>query len=137
MVSLHLRRAALVTGLLLLTGEVPGAPPPASPTPLPRKETHALFGVGAQPCQTFLNVVAEANGNQIALSGAMFSWAQGWFSARNIIGHESAPLAVGGKFSVEALKGQLADECRAHPEEPLYLAVNDLYVRLAAAPAHP
>jgi len=60
----------------------------------------------------------------------MFSWAQGWFSARNLIGHESKPLSVGGSQSVEALKAQLVEECRAHPQEALYLAVNDLYERL-------
>jgi hypothetical protein len=101
---------------------------------LPRtapKELHALFGVGAQPCRTFLDVAGETNGREIALSGAVFSWAQGWFSARNLIGHESGPLAVGGAQSVEALKGLLVDECKAHPDESIYLAVNDLYERLA------
>src|SRR5579863_7673659 len=90
-------------------------------------EAHALFGVGAQPCRGLLGVAAESNSREIALSGAMFSWAQGWFSARNLIGHESKPLSVGGSQSVEALKAQLVEECRAHPQEALYLAVNDLY----------
>lgn len=93
-------------------------------------EAHALFGVGAQPCRQLLDVAAESTAREIALSGAMFSWAQGWFSARNLIGHENKPLTVGGSLSVEALKAQLVEECRGHPEEALYLAVNDLYERL-------
>jgi hypothetical protein len=97
----------------------------------PPKELHALFGVGAQACKVYSDVAQESNAREIALSGAMFSWAQGWFSARNLIGHESSPLSVGGLQSVEALKGMLADECKAHPDEPIYLAVNDLYERLA------
>jgi hypothetical protein len=96
----------------------------------PPQEAHPLFGVGAQPCRGLIGVAAESNSREIALSGAMFSWAQGWFSARNVIGHASKPLSVGGSQSVESFKAQLVDECRAHPEEPLYLAVNDLYERL-------
>lgn len=107
--------------------------PRAAAANAPPQEGHALFGVGAQPCRGLVKVAAESNSDEIALSGAMFSWAQGWFSARNVIGHESKPLTVGGSQSVEALKAQLVEECRAHPEEPLYLAVNDLYERLMRA----
>ena len=124
--SFPMRRVAapaIVTLLLMLAQAAAAAPTP--------KESHALFGVGAQPCRTFVDVAAETNGREIALSGAIFSWAQGWFSARNIIGHEASPLTVGGSLSVEGLKELLAQECRAHPEELLYLAVNDLYERLA------
>lgn len=104
--------------------------PGASAANAPPAEAHALFGVGAQPCRQLVEVAAESTSREIALSGAMFSWAQGWFSARNLIGHESKPLTVGGSQSVEGLKAQLVEECRAHPEEALYLAVNDLYERL-------
>jgi hypothetical protein len=95
------------------------------------EEAPALLGMGAQPCKAFAEVAGETNQREIALSGAMFSWAQGWFSARNLIGHESAPRVVGGGFAAEKLKAMLADECREHPDEPLYLAVNDLYNALA------
>jgi hypothetical protein len=106
----------------LAAGAVPAVPP---------KEGHALFGVGAQPCKTFLDVAGESNAHEIALSGAMFSWAQGWFSARNLIGHQNRALTVGGSLSVEALKGMLVVECKAHQDQPIYLAVNDLYEQLA------
>jgi hypothetical protein len=62
----------------------------------------------------------------------MFSWAQGWFSARNVIGHENAPRTVGGTLSAERLKSLLVDECRSHPDEAIYLAVNNLYQTLAS-----
>ena len=54
-----------------------------------------------------------------------------WFSARNLVGHENAPLTVGGTMSSEALKAMLVSECKGHPDESIYLAVNDLYERLA------
>jgi hypothetical protein len=104
--------------------------PRAAAANAPPQDAHVLFGVGAQSCRGLLGVAAESNSHEIALSGAMFSWAQGWFSARNLIGHESKPLTVGGSLSVEALKAQLVEECRAHPDEALYLAVDDLYLRL-------
>jgi hypothetical protein len=130
------RRGALVhTSLLFLlsafgvNAAAPGATTPKSPTT--SKESPALFGVGAHACKIFVAVSAEANGREIALSGAVFSWAQGWFSARNLIGHESSPLVVGGTLSADALKSMLVDECKAHPEEAIFLAVNDLYQKLA------
>ena len=121
----RIRRAALTVGTLLLpftTCDVTAAGPRESPV---------LFGVGAQPCKAFIDVSAETTGREIALSGAMFSWAQGWFSARNLVGHESKPLVVGGTLSSDALKGRLVEECKDHPDEAIYLAVNDLYERLA------
>jgi hypothetical protein len=109
-------------------------PPPAqaasSAKPAP-KPSPALYGVGAHPCKKFVEVAQENDGNQIALSGAMFSWAQGWFSARNLVGHENAPLTVGGSVSADALKSMLVGECKSHPDESIYIAVNDLYERLA------
>jgi hypothetical protein len=104
------------------------APPPAAAVP---KESPALFGMGAQPCKTFVDVASEATQREIALSGAMFSWAQGWFSARNLIGHERAPRVVGGTLAAEKLKSMLIDECRAHEDEALYLAVDQVYENLA------
>ncbi len=127
------RWAALTAGLLLLplTCDVSAAGPGASAAG-PR-ESPALFGVGAQPCKAFIDVSGETTGREIALSGAMFSWAQGWFSARNLVGHESKPLVVGGTLSAEALKAKLVEECKAHPDEAIFLAVNDLYQRLSKA----
>jgi hypothetical protein len=125
------RRTALLYGSLLLfltTFAVSAATPESAAMP---KESPALFGVGADACKIFVAVSAEANGREIALSGAVFSWAQGWFSARNLVGHESNPLVVGGTLSPDALKGMLVDECKAHPEEAIFLAVNDLYQKLA------
>jgi hypothetical protein len=125
------RHRALVYGsllLLLTTIDVSAATPGSAALP---KESPALFGVGAHACKIFVAVAAEANSREIALSGAVFSWAQGWFSARNLVGHESNPLVVGGTLSPDALKGMLVDECKAHPEEPIFLAVNDLYQKLA------
>jgi hypothetical protein len=129
-------RRALVHGSLLLlwsafgaSAAAPGATTPGSATT--PKESPALFGVGAHACKIFVAVSAEANGREIALSGAVFSWAQGWFSARNLVGHESNPLVVGGTLSADALKSKLVDECKAHPEEAIFLAVNDLYQKLA------
>lgn len=109
---------------------VGAAPPKPAATP-PPQDSPALFGMGAQPCKAFVDVAGETNGREIALSGAMFSWAQGWFSARNLVGHESAPLVVGGSLPAEKLKAMLVDECKDHPDEALYLAVNDLYKALA------
>ena len=122
-------------GLLaaLAAGNVAAAPPPAAGPPaaaLP-KESPALFGMGAQPCKTFVDVAPEATQREIALSGAMFSWAQGWFSARNLIGHERSPRVVGGTLASEKLKTMLVEECRAHQDEALYLAVDQLYENLA------
>jgi hypothetical protein len=111
-------------------GDAPAAPPKVVAKPIP-KESPALFGMGAQPCQAFVDVVGETNSREIAISGAMFSWAQGWFSARNVVGHESAPRVVGGGLPAERLKSLLAAECKDHPDEALYLAVNDLYKALA------
>jgi hypothetical protein len=137
MASAHSRRRnALVYGGLLLwvSALAVGATPPKTPATgnaPTAKEMPALFGVGAHACKIFVAVSAEANGREIALSGAVFSWAQGWFSARNLVGHESRPLVVGGTLSPDALKSRLVDECRAHPEEAIFLAVNDLYQKLA------
>jgi hypothetical protein len=122
-------RRSVLAAVLVAAWVLPAAAAVA-PAPVP-KQGHALFGVGAQPCKAFLDVAAESNGREIALSGAMFSWAQGWFSARNLIGHENHALTVGGSLSVEALKGMLVEVCKAQPDEPMYLAVNDLYEQLA------
>jgi hypothetical protein len=110
----------------------PNAPnaPPKKPARV-HKESPALFGMGAQACKAFIDVAGETSNREIAISGAMFSWAQGWFSARNVIGHESAPRVVGGTLSAEKLKAMLVEECRAHQDESLYLAVDDLYDQLA------
>ena len=43
------------------------------------------------------------------------------------------PLVVGGTLSAEALKAKLVEECKAHPDEAIFLAVNDLYQRLSKA----
>jgi hypothetical protein len=137
MASARSRRGALVHGSLLLFLSAFGvsAAPPKSPATAgggpTSKESPALFGVGAHACKIFVAVSAEANGREIALSGAVFSWAQGWFSARNLVGHESNPRVVGGTLSADALKSMLVDECKAHPEEAIFLAVNDLYLKLA------
>jgi hypothetical protein len=134
------RRAGLLAATLLLplSYEVSAAGPEVTvaarqPTAAAPKESPALFGVGAQPCKAFVEVSGETNGREIALSGAMFSWAQGWFSARNLIGHESKPRVVGSTLSVEALKAELVEECKTHPDEAIFLAVNDLYERLSKA----
>jgi hypothetical protein len=119
---------------LMLCAASPGESAPPAPAPAPtkaRKESPALFGMGAQPCKAFVDVAGETNNREIAISGAMFSWAQGWFSARNVIGHESAPHIVGGTLSAEKLKAMLVGECRDHPDESIYLAVDDLYDHLA------
>jgi hypothetical protein len=131
--SQRIRGAALARMSLLLGAvicNVRAAPPRPAATPPPR-DSPALFGMGAQPCKTLVEVAGETNNREIALSGAMFSWAQGWFSARNLVGHESAPLVVGGSVPAEKLKAMLVDECKDHPDEALYLAVNDLYKALA------
>jgi hypothetical protein len=129
------RWARLCCAGLLMAGEaVTAGAQESHPAPhvshAPPQELRALFGVGAQPCRTFIDVSGEADSREIALAGAMFSWAQGWFSARNLIGHESNPLAVGGTLSPESLKGMLVEECKEHPDEAIFLAVDDLYVRL-------
>jgi hypothetical protein len=126
MVSTRSSRAAA-----LMAGSVLFVPTTFAVSATPPKESPALFGVGAHACKIFVAVSVEANSREIALSGAVFSWAQGWFSARNLIGHESNPLVVGGTLSPDALKSMLIDECKAHPEEAIFLAVNDLYQKLA------
>ena len=131
--SQRIRGAALARMSLLSVAvicNVGAAPPKPAATP-PPQDSPALFGMGAQPCKAFVDVAGETNGREIALSGAMFSWAQGWFSARNLVGHESAPLVVGGSVPAEKLKAMLVEECKGHPDEALYLAVNDLYKALA------
>lgn len=119
--------------LLCAAATTAAAPPTATPAPAPRvrKDSPALFGMGAQPCKAFLDVAGEATSREIAISGAMFSWAQGWFSARNVIGHESAPRIVGGTLSADRLKSMLVEECSSHADESLYLAADDLYDHLA------
>jgi hypothetical protein len=121
--------AALVLSMTSVNAADPPATKPAVAKAVP-KPVHALYGVGAHPCQKLLDVATESDGNQIALTGAMFSWAQGWFSARNLVGHENAPLTVGGTLTADSLKAMLVSECKSHPDESIYLAVNDLYDRL-------
>jgi hypothetical protein len=121
---------ARITLVLALSWLACGAGPVSTLAPKP---SPALFGMGAQPCQALIDVAGETNNREIALSGAMFSWAQGWFSARNVVGHESHPLLVGGSLPSERLKALLVAQCREHPSDSLYLAVNDLYERLAQA----
>jgi hypothetical protein len=127
----HRHLSVTVPGLLLLYAASQGVAAPPSGPPAHPKESPALFGMGAQHCKNLVDVAAESNNREIALSGAMFSWAQGWFSARNFIGHESAPRVVGGTLSAEKLKSMLVEECRNHPDEPLYLATDGLYESLA------
>jgi hypothetical protein len=123
--------------LLIANCEADAPAPAAAPAAATPPHAHAprsspvLFGMGAQPCKTFLDVSGETTSREIALSGAMFSWAQGWFSARNVVGHESAPRVVGGTVSSDKLKSLLVEECKGHPVESLYLAINELYDRLA------
>lgn len=124
-------RPAVIAAALLLaaTAECSAAPPVPAAS---HASSPALFGMGAQPCKAFVDVAGELTNREIALSGAMFSWAQGWFSARNLIGHENAPRVVGGTLSADKLKGMLVEECRGHPDESIYLAVDDLYRSLAS-----
>src|SRR5580658_1908931 len=99
--------------LLIANCEADAPAPAAAPAAATPPHAHAprsspvLFGMGAQPCKTFLDVSGETTSREIALSGAMFSWAQGWFSARNVVGHESAPRVVGGTVSSDKLKSLL------------------------------
>lgn len=125
--------AALGALLVCATAGADAAPPAAAaaPTAHVSKDSPALFGMGAQACRAFLDVAAEKTGREIAISGAMFSWAQGWFSARNVIGHENAPRAVGGTLSAERLKSMLIQECSANPDDTIYLATDELYDELA------
>jgi hypothetical protein len=129
--------AACAALLSCAGGAADAAPPPPAAPAVPaaparvHKDSPALFGMGAQACKAFVDVAAETTGREIAISGAMFSWAQGWFSARNVVGHESAPRIVGGTLSADKLKSLLVEECRGHPDESLYLAVDDLYDHLA------
>jgi hypothetical protein len=124
----HLAGVTLVLAMSWLACGAGTVSAPAAP-----KASPALFGMGAQPCQALIDVAGETDNREIALSGAMFSWAQGWFSARNVVGHESHPLMVGGTLPSERLKALLVAQCREHPSDSLYLAVNDLYERLAQA----
>jgi len=112
-------------------GAAPAPAAAAAPAPRVRRDSPALFGMGAQACKAFRDVAGEGTGREIAISGAMFSWAQGWFSARNVIGHESAPRTVGGSLTADRLKSMLVQECGAHPDDSIYLAVDALYDSLA------
>jgi hypothetical protein len=94
------------------------------------KEPNALFGAGTLPCKVFASkelITASRN----PVREVAFSWAQGWFSARNFVGHEDNPLTVGGTLSSVTLESLLVDECSDFPNLEVWEAAQRLYERLA------
>jgi hypothetical protein len=92
------------------------------------KEPSALFGAGTVTCESFVNTEAA---HAKPYSNAVFSWVQGWFSARNVAGR-GKPLTVGSTLSPTTLRSMLVDECKELvPERPVWLAADQLYDRLA------
>jgi hypothetical protein len=90
------------------------------------RERDALFGMGSARCGLF--VYLHANSSPVA--DDVFSWVEGWLSAKNYIGHEDHPLAVGRSLSAPTLLSMMVDQCQGIPTSPVWLAADELYVRL-------
>jgi hypothetical protein len=93
------------------------------------KEPFALLGMGSLKCAAFVNSYHDPQGKDI-LARPIFSWAQGWISARNVVGR-ALPLTVAGALPAEALEAMLVSECEDRPQDEVWQAVDDLYERLA------
>jgi hypothetical protein len=94
------------------------------------KQPNAVFGSGTVNCRVFVN--ASENGQMQEISDMMFSWVQGWFSARNAAGRMKSPLTVAGTLSADALKAFLVSDCKEFPDDQIVFVADRLYDRLAA-----
>ena len=93
------------------------------------KEPFSVFGFGTVSCKVLVDTEAESSPMK-PLSKDLFAWSQGWLSARNYVGHEDKPLTVGGSLSARTLESMIVDECKEHPDFPIFMALDLLYDRL-------
>jgi hypothetical protein len=97
------------------------------------KEPNVVIGAGASfTCKAYVTMLE--NHNSVRITEMIFSWVQGYFSARNTAGRGDHPLTVGGTMSADTLHAMLADECRneANQPYPVVLAAEALYDKLQA-----
>lgn len=99
-----------------------------------KEPPRAVFGYGTVTCSIFTNLSSDTSPSDAKdMSERVFAWAEGWFSAKNVLGHAGKPLTVGGSLSDKALKAMLVDECYEHPNAEVSAAVASLYDKIAKA----
>jgi hypothetical protein len=98
-------------------------------TAVSAKEPGMVLGAGASTCGQYLNFKKDPK--RVSTARMMFSWVQGYFSARNAMGHTERMLTVGGSVSADTLESMLADQCTNEGESTtVWIAADDLYDKL-------
>jgi hypothetical protein len=102
-------------------------------TAVPAKAPNVVFGVGTTMCKAYVGMVKDPTAGR--LTDMVVSWAQGYFSARNVAGRldpNATRLSVGGTISADTLQAMLVDECNEEDFQsgPLFFAVEGLYNKL-------
>src|SRR5579862_3446638 len=97
-------------------------------TAVSAKEPGVVYGAGTLTCKVYMDMVREPRREHQA--DLMFSWVQGFFSARNLRDFDH-PLTVGGSLSADTLRSMLTDQCREEKDTFLLLgAAMKLYDKL-------
>ena len=94
------------------------------------EEPAVIYGAGSVKCETFVKYARDKDFHNAA--GVVFSWVQGWMSSQNARGRSyPATKTVGGSLSPDTLREFLVSECAEHPDEPIFIAADNLYAFLS------
>ena len=75
------------------------------------------------------NLGREAYQQYVSLQ---LSWVQGYFSARNVVGHEEKPLTVGGSLNTEEFQKRFREACDRADGLQIIEAADRMYNELQA-----
>ena len=90
---------------------------------------YSVLGGGVTTCSLYLLTVKRGDMNaQIGID----EWVYGYFSARNLVGHEDHPLTVGGSLGPLEFNKLLTEQCQKASELRLVESAEALYNKLQA-----
>jgi hypothetical protein len=100
-------------------------------------EPKVVLGLGGYTCEFYWSLYSRGDQPD---ADSVFSWVQGYFSARNMYGHGVRQATVGGSLSPPTLESMFKDECsdlidatrEDVPKPTLYAAADALYRKLEA-----
>lgn len=101
-------------------------------TSLARADTErsvAVSGAGRDACSAWLSDRSSTSASAEAASQARIEWISGFLSGVNLFAESSGHLK-GGVDDPDGVKKWIDNYCRAHPTDPLWVAVGDLVLDL-------
>jgi hypothetical protein len=105
-------------------------------TAVSAREPYVVMGLGATSCKAYLGKTPHVE----MLGLAVLAWVEGYFSARNVYGHNGRMATVGGTLSADTLESMFKDQCsdlmnatdESVPKPTVYAAADALYQKLEA-----